>query len=136
MFQVATRAEGGRSTSVGSSGPHTVIIDRPVEDGGGGLGFNGAQLLHLAVAGCVSNDLFRESARVGITLHRVEVTADGEFAGIPATSTGITYQVSLSGDATEQELRDLVALVDRIAEIPGSLRGTTAVTLTEVTVTS
>jgi len=61
-FEVETRNVNGRVTSVGSAGQHTVVIDRPVEAGGCGLGFNGGELLHLAVAGCISNDLFREAA--------------------------------------------------------------------------
>jgi organic hydroperoxide reductase OsmC/OhrA len=134
MYEVVTRAAGGKVTAIGSAGPFTVVIDRPAEHGGGGLGFNGGQLLHLAVAGCVSNDLFREADARGIRLESVEVRADGDFAGTPGVSTGITYDVSVSGSGTEQELRDLVEIVDQIAEIPNSLRGTTSVTLASVTV--
>jgi DNA-binding Xre family transcriptional regulator len=53
----------------------------------GGLGFNGGQLLHLAIAACISNDLFREAARLGITLSRVQVVVDGDFDGDPALSS-------------------------------------------------
>jgi uncharacterized OsmC-like protein len=35
------------------------------------VGFNGGQLLYLAVAGCVSNDLYREAATMGIKLDSV-----------------------------------------------------------------
>ena len=65
MFSVETRTLPGQVTAVGSAGPFTLVVDRPVEAGGGGKGFNGGQLLYLAVAGCISNDLFREAtARV------------------------------------------------------------------------
>jgi putative redox protein len=53
-------------------------VDRPVEAGGGGRGFNGGQQLYPAVAGCMSNDLFREARAQGLELTRVCVrVADG-----------------------------------------------------------
>lgn len=112
------------------------MIDRPVAAGGGGLGFSGGQLLHLAVAGCVSNDLFREAATREIDLTRVVVRADGDYGGDPAVSTGIVYSVEVEGPVPEESLRSLVEHVDRIAEIPNSLRGGTTVTLTRTTVRS
>jgi OsmC-like protein len=77
-------------------GPYTVIIDRPASAGGGGLGLNGGELLYLAVAGCVSNDLFREAQADGIALRRVRVRARGDFTGDPAVSTEITYEVDVA----------------------------------------
>lgn len=110
----------------------TVVIDRPTEGGGRGLGFNGGQLLNVAVAGCISNDLFREAARRGIRLDRVRVVADSDYVGSPATSTAIDYQVELSGDASQEALAELVAYVDMIAEIPNSIRRGTEVRLKQL----
>jgi uncharacterized OsmC-like protein len=84
--------------------------------------FTGAHLLHLAVAGCVYNDLFREALARGIRLTQVSVSADGGFAGEPCASTGITYDVHVEGEAPEAALRDLVAHVEAIAEIPSAIR--------------
>lgn len=128
-MRVEIRNVDGATTGLGSAGPFTVVVDRPVEGGGGGKGFNGGQLLHLAVAGCVSNDLFREARTRGITLRRVVVIADGGFDGSPALSSGISYEVEIEGDASDAELEALVQYVDEIAEIPGSLRRGTPVTL-------
>lgn len=133
-FAVETRTVAGKSTAIGSAGTHTLVVDRPVEAGGSGLGFNGGQLLYLAVAGCVSNDLFREAAASGISLHRVVVRVTGNFDGEPAVSTPISYSVEISGDASDERLRELVTHVDQIAEIPNSLRDGTAVRLGETSV--
>jgi putative redox protein len=128
-YDVETISVDGRTTALGSAGAFTLVVDRPVEAGGGGRGFNGGQLLNLAVAGCVSNDLFREAARAGIELRRVRVTARSDYAGDPPVSTPIEYEVELEGDAPEEALRELVERVDRIAEIPNSLRQGTEVHL-------
>ena len=129
-FKVEIHNVDGAVTALGTAGPFSVVIDRPVEGGGGGKGFNGGQLLHLAVAGCVSNDLFREARTRNIKLTRVVVHCDGDFAGSPAISTGISYEVEVEGEASEADLDALVAHVDAIAEIPNSLRGGTHVKLT------
>jgi putative redox protein len=135
-FEVEVRNVDGAVTALGAAGPHTLVVDRPAAAGGGGRGFSGGELLHLAVAGCVSNDLFREAAQRGIELTRVVVTADGGFAGQPAVSTGVSYSVQIEGDATDADLRALVRHVDEIAEIPNSLRNGTRVRLQDATVSS
>jgi putative redox protein len=44
-LEVETRSLDGQATAIGAAGPYTVVIDRPAESGGGGLGFNGGELL-------------------------------------------------------------------------------------------
>jgi uncharacterized OsmC-like protein len=128
-YRVEVRSVDGGPTALGSAGSVTVVVDRPTAVGGGGRGFSGGQLLNLAVAGCVSNDLFREASKRGIRLDRVRVTASSDYVGDPATSTSIEYDVEITGDAPEQALVDLVAFVDDIAEIPNSIRRGTDVRL-------
>jgi putative redox protein len=135
-FAVEVRNVDGAVTALGAAGPHTLVVDSPAEADGGGRGFNGGQLLHLAVAGCVSNDLFREASRRGIELTRVVITADGEYTGNPAVSAGISYSVEIEGQAPEEDLRSLVRHVDEIAEIPNSLRQGTQVQLEHAVVRS
>ncbi|MDQ6748944.1 MAG: OsmC family peroxiredoxin, partial [Candidatus Dormibacteraeota bacterium] len=73
--------------------------------------------------------LFREAVSLGISLDRVAVRVSGEFTGDPAVSSEILYEVEIAGDATDDRLRELVQHVDRVAEIPNSLRGSTRVGL-------
>jgi putative redox protein len=128
-IEVETRNVDGRVTSLGTAEQFTLVVDRPTEGGGGGLGFNGGQLLYLAVAGCISNDLFREARTAGIELESVRVKVGGNFVGEPPVSDEILYEVELKGDAPEARLQALVDQVDEIAEIPNSLRQGTRVRL-------
>jgi uncharacterized OsmC-like protein len=136
VFEVETRTVAGRAASVGSAGPYTLVVDRPTDGGGDGIGFNGGQLLYLAIAGCVSNDLYREAPGLGITLDHVRVAVRGNFEGDPPVSTPVEYEVEIAGDADDARLRELVEYVDRIAEIPNSLRGATPVKLAAVRIAS
>jgi len=129
VLEVEVRNIPGEPAAIGNAGPHTVVVDRPTDAGGRGLGFNGGELLYLAIAGCVSNDLFREARTLAITIDRVRVRVRGDFSGDPAVSTEVVYDVELEGDATDDELQALIERVDAIAEIPNSLRRGTAVRL-------
>jgi putative redox protein len=117
-IEVETQNIDGEVTALGSAGPFSLVVDRPAEGGGGGLGFNGGELLYLAVAGCISNDLCRDARADGIELRHVRVKVSGDFVGEPAVSEEICYEVEVSGDAPEEQLRALVDRVDEIAEIP------------------
>jgi len=133
-YEVEFRSLNGTSTAIGSAGPFTLIADRPANAGGGGLGFNGGQLLNLAVGGCISNDFFREAQKRGVALDRVVVRVSSDYTGEPATSTDITYSVELYGPGPDDQLRELAAWVDQIAEIPNSIRRGTRVTLNGVAI--
>ena len=128
-IEVETQNVDGEVTALGSAGSFTLVVDRPAEGGGRGLGFNGEQLLYLAVAGCISNDLFRDARAAGVELGRVRVKVGGDFVGEPAVSEEICYEVEVSGDAPDEQLQALVDRVDEIAEIPNSLRQGTQVSL-------
>ena len=132
IFDVTTVTVHGKPTAIGSAGPFTLVVDRPSDEGGAGVGFNGGQLLYLAVAGCISNDLFREALAEGITLTNVRVTVRGDFAGDPAVSEEINYDVEIDGNAAPERLGTLAQHVDEIAEIPNSLRGGTPVHLDSI----
>ena len=133
-FQVEFRNVAGEAAAIGSAGPYTLVVDRPADSGGQGIGFNGGQLLYLAIGGCVSNDLFREATVRGIRLTSVHVVVRGDFSGDPAVSDPVSYDVELAGDATADQLQALVAHVDAIAEIPNSVRRGTDVRLGRVQV--
>jgi uncharacterized OsmC-like protein len=77
-------------------------------------GFTGGRLLHLAAAGCVLNDLYREAAALGIDLARVRVTAAGGFDAATWQSTVIGCPVEVSSGAPAGQLAHLLEVVDQV----------------------
>lgn len=130
-YRVSMVTVDGGPTALGSTaaGPFTLVADRPAAAGGGGLGFNGGQLLYLSIAACVSNDVYREAVTMGVTVRRVAVEVDGDFPARGAASTAIDVRVTVEAEADDATIDALVAEVDRVAEIPNSLRGTVPVTI-------
>ncbi|MGH9212403.1 MAG: OsmC family protein [Acidimicrobiales bacterium] len=89
--------------------------------------FTGAHLYHLAAAGCVLNDLYREAERTGIRIDGAWVRATAGFDPATWASTGIDYEVDVASDASDEEIERLVWVVDDVAEIPKALRSGTTV---------
>ena len=126
-YRVRLRTVGDGPTALGEAGPFTLVSDRPTTTGGGGLGFNGGQLLYLSIAACWSNDLYREAATMGIELDGVEITVDGDFPSRGSGSTPIKVDVVVRSVAPEERVRQLMAEVERIAEIPRAIRDATPI---------
>jgi putative redox protein len=118
--EIRSLADG--SLAVGSAGARTVTIDRSKEAGGLGLGFNGGELLLLAIGGCYSNDLFREADKRGIKVRNVRVKVTAEWGGTPVRAQNVSLSAQMEADASEQEILELMRHTDRVAEIPNSLR--------------
>lgn len=129
-YRVQLRTVGDGPTALGQAGPFTLTVDRPAAAGGGGLGFNGGQLLYLSIAACWSNDLYREAATMGIELDGVEVSVDGDFPSRGGGSTAIEVSVTVRSTAPDHQVRALVAEVERIAEIPRAIREGPPITVT------
>jgi uncharacterized OsmC-like protein len=84
--------------------------------------FTGAHFLHVAVAGCVLNDVYREAHARGVALDGVRVTTRGGFDPETWASSGIEYTVAVDSTASPSDIEDLLGAVDEAAEIPRALR--------------
>ena len=118
------------STAVGWAGNRTLTIDRSQDAGGLGLGYNGGELLFLAIGACYTNDIFREASKRGVNIRSVRVDVEGEWGGEPVRAQNVTFTPVIEADASEKEVMELVEHTDRVAEIHNSLRMGTPVTLT------
>jgi len=98
----------GTQASMGWAGSHTVVVDRP--DGhaqGMGLGFNGAQLLGLAIGGCFCNDLRYVAAERGVTLGTIQISVTIELEGDSIIATKALVDV-VCRTAGGDEANDIV----------------------------
>jgi organic hydroperoxide reductase OsmC/OhrA len=96
---------------------------------GFGSSANGGELLFLALATCYCNDIYREAAKRGVNVQRVEVEVAGEFGAEGDPAQNITYGAKVWAHAPDQAIRDLMSHTDRVAEIQNTLRLGVTVTL-------
>ena len=72
-----------------------MIADRPDGRAGGmGLGFNGAQLLALAIGGCFCNDLRYVADEMGIGIETIAVSVTVEMEGTPLITKSAVMKVA------------------------------------------
>jgi hypothetical protein len=84
--------------------------------------FTGAQLLHLATAACILNDIYREASRLSVPVDGVRVTAGGGLSTDIWRSTAVRYAVEVDTTAPHDDIEVLLKVVDVVAEIPRALR--------------
>jgi hypothetical protein len=64
---------------------------------------------------------------MGIELDGVEITVDGDFPARGSGSTPITVDVVVRSAASVDQVRALIAEVERVAEIPRAMRDATPI---------
>jgi organic hydroperoxide reductase OsmC/OhrA len=108
-MSVTLRSIPDTSAAVGWAGGHCITVDRPAGKAGGqGLGFNGGQLLALAIGGCLCNDLHYMAAEMGITLTSLAVDVDVSFEGQPLLCTGAEVEVAVTATDPNADLAELI----------------------------
>lgn len=122
QMTVHVRSAHEGTFSVGWSAQHSLVIDRGPDDGGQGMGFNGGQLMLLALGACFANDVFREADKREIEVHGVRVVVACDWEGEPARATNIRYSTRVEASAPEDEIMELIQHVDEVAEVHNTLR--------------
>src|SRR5581483_12305026 len=98
-MNVHLRSIPDTEAALGWAGGHSIVVDRPAGQAGGqGLGFNGGQLLALAIGGCFCNDLRYVADERGIRLKSLAVEVNVDFEGSPLLATGARMHVSVVAD--------------------------------------
>jgi uncharacterized OsmC-like protein len=130
-MSVHVRSAHEGSFSVGWSGTHSLVIDRSPDDGGQGMGFNGGQLLLLALGACYANDVYREAGKRDVEVLGVRVVIECDWAGEPMRAQNVRFSTRVEAAADEDEILELIHHVDDIAEIHNTLRHGVDVELAE-----
>jgi organic hydroperoxide reductase OsmC/OhrA len=103
---VEYRGLPGTRAAVGRAGAHTVVADRPEGKAGGmGLGFNGGELLALAIGGCFCNDMQAIADEMGLAIADLRVSVSIDFDGTPVRASearmGVDCTLADGSDASE-----------------------------------
>jgi organic hydroperoxide reductase OsmC/OhrA len=111
----------GTRAAVGRAETHHVIADRPPGKAGGmGLGFNGGELLALAIGGCFCNDMQAIADDMGLAIEDLRVSVSVDFGGEPsrARAARMDVECALADGADPGEL---ISRAKRITTIGNSL---------------
>jgi organic hydroperoxide reductase OsmC/OhrA len=119
---VELRSIPDTQASVGWAGGHTIVIDRPEGKAGGmGLGFNGGQLLGLAIGGCMCNDLHYVAHEMGICLASIQVAVEVNFEGSPLLATRAVMTVGATSLDTDADIAGLLRRAKETSTVANSI---------------
>ncbi|MDR6952417.1 organic hydroperoxide reductase OsmC/OhrA [Ancylobacter sp. 3268] len=120
---VDLRSVPGTQATTGWAGGHTVTVDRAMGvAGGAGLGFNGGQLLALAIGGCFCNDLHYTAHAMGVILTEVSVSVEVDFIDDPPMATGARITAQASALPRDVDIEDLINRAFAVSTVGNSLR--------------
>ena len=109
VTKVEFRSMPGTEAAVGVAGSHCLVADRPAGVAGGqGLGFNGGQLLGLAIGGCLCNDLRYVAHKMGINLTSLAVDVALHYSDEPRLVTDAEVQIKVEADDPKADLDGLI----------------------------
>lgn len=122
----------GTEAAMGWAGGHTAVVDRPDGTAGGkDLGFNGGQMLALAIGGCFCNDLCYVAHDRGVHLAAIAVTVVIELASDFLLVTGATMDVRVEASpSNEDDVEEIIGLAEKNSTVSNSIRNGFPVTLT------
>ena len=121
-MEVSLRSIPDTEATLGRAGSHTVAVDLPDGRAGGqGLGFNGGQMLGLAIGGCLCNDLYYVADDLGVQLTSVAVDVRVMFEGSPLIATSANVEVRITAADPRADLNALVRRARSISTVSNSL---------------
>ena len=102
---------------------HTIVVDRPDGKAGGmGPGFNGGQLLGLAIGGCFCNDLQYVAHEMGVYLTSIEIDVTVDLEGSPLLATHAKMRVTVEAADKSTDVNSIIQRTREISTVSNSLK--------------
>ena len=122
-MMVQLRSIPDTQAAIGWAEGHTIVVDRPDGKAGGrGMGFNGGQLLCLAIGGCFCNDLQYVAYDMGIRLASIEVDVTVDFEGTPLIATAAVMRVAVTAIDKGVDIGGVIRRASEISSVTNSIR--------------
>jgi len=122
-MSVQLRSIPDTQAAVGWAEGHTIVVDRPEGKAGGmGLGFNGGQLLGLAIGGCFCNDLHYVAHDMGIRLASIEVDVTVAFEGNPLIVKNATMRVAVTAADKGADVNGVIRRAQDVSAVSNSIK--------------
>jgi putative redox protein len=111
----------GPSTGSATARSHTVLVDRPVENGGGDRGPLGGEYLLIALGGCFLSTLLAAVRTREADVASVRVSVVGTVGGVPERFESIAMRVSAKY-SEDGLMRKLIAIAERGCLVTNTLK--------------
>lgn len=122
-MSVRLRSIPDTQAAVGWADGHTIVVDRPDGKAGGmGLGYNGGQLLGLAIGGCFCNDLHYVAHDMGVRLASIAVDVAVDFEGNPLIAKKATVHVAVTAAEAAADVAGVIRRAQEVSAVSNSIK--------------
>ncbi|MGZ3448388.1 MAG: OsmC family protein [Polyangiales bacterium] len=110
MREVTSRTGSGKFGQTIAVGPHTLVADEPLADGGADTGPKPHEFLLAALASCTSMTVKMYADRKGWPLETIEVAVSMEAA---AGVTRLRRKITLNGPLDDEQRKRLLEIANK-----------------------
>mgnify|MGYP002682858851 CR=1 FL=1 len=98
---------------VATAGPHAIVVDRSLANGGTYLGMVGGEILLSAIGTCLMTTLIGAARARDIALTRLEFNVSGVHEDAPSRYTSIEIEAIVEAEASDEDIGKLLAIAER-----------------------
>ena len=106
---------------VATAGPHAIVVDRSLANGGTYLGMVGGELLFTAIGTCLMTTLIGAARSRDIELTRVEFDVNGVHEDAPSRYTSITVDAIVEANVSDAEIDKLLVIAERSCTVSNTV---------------
>jgi uncharacterized OsmC-like protein len=117
---------------VATGGPHAIVVDRSLANGGTYRGMVGGELLFTAIGTCLMTTLIGAARARDIELTRLEFDVSGVHADSPSRYVSIDVSAVIEADVHDEALDHLLTIAERGCTVSNTVRGTTPINVRRV----
>ncbi len=115
---------------VATAGPHAIVVDRSLANGGTYLGMVGGEILLSAIGTCLMTTLIGAARARNIALTRLEFNVSGVHEDAPSRYTSIDIEAIVEAEASDEEIDKLLAIAERGCTVSNTVARSAAIGVT------
>lgn len=116
---------------VASAGPHAIVVDRSLANGGTYLGMVGGEILLSAVGTCLMTTLIGAARARDIEVTRLEFNISSVHEDGPSRYSSIEIEAIVEADASDGEIDKLLAIAERSCTVSNTMSRGVSIRLTK-----
>ena len=106
---------------VATAGPHAIVVDRSLANGGTYLGMVGGEILLSAIGTCLMTTLIGAARAREIDVTRLEFNLSAVHKDSPSRYTSIEVETIIEADASDDDIGKLLAIAERACTVSNTI---------------
>jgi putative redox protein len=115
---------------VATAGPHAMVVDRSIANGGTYLGMVGGEILLSAIGTCLMTTFIGAARAREIEISHLEFNVNAVHEDSPSRYTSIGIEATIEADASDEEIDKLLAIAERGCTVSNTISRSAAVEVT------